>query len=83
MSLSTLDQYWNTLINLLTVTTICQRNVTALLPTKHQPHKMVKHTQTFRSANCLSVFDHCVGLAITGLKYIIWGEECVNKKLGS
>ena len=39
-------------------------------PFKHQPHKMVKHTQTIRRllpTNCLSVFDHCVGLALKGL----------------
>ena len=32
---------------------------------------MVKHTQTIRRqqlTNCLSVFDHFVGLAIEGLK---------------
>ena len=32
---------------------------------KHQPHKMVKHTQTIRRllpTNCLRVFDHFVGL---------------------
>ena len=31
-----------------------------------QPHKMVKLTQTIR-LNCLSVFDHLVGLALKGL----------------
>ena len=31
-----------------------------VLSFKHQPHKMVKH-------NCLSVFDHFVGLALKGL----------------
>ena len=37
---------------------------------KHQPHKMVKHTQTIRRllpTNCLNVFDHFVGLALKGL----------------
>ena len=37
---------------------------------KRQPHKMVKRTQTFRRllpTNCLSVFDHFVGLALKGL----------------
>ena len=32
-----------------------------------KPHKMVKHTQTIRRqqpTNCLSVFDHFVGLAL-------------------
>ena len=41
-----------------------------LLP-KHQPHKMVKHTQTIRRlspTNCLSGFDHFVGLVLKGLK---------------
>ena len=40
-------------------------------PFKCQPHKMVKHTQTIRCllpANCLSVFDHFVGLALKVLK---------------
>ena len=38
-------------------------------PFKHQPHKMVKHTQTIRwllPRNCLSVFDHFVKLALKG-----------------
>ena len=37
---------------------------------KGQPHKIVKHTQTIRrqqSTNCLSVFEHFVGLALNGL----------------
>ena len=37
---------------------------------KRQPHKMVKHTQTIcrlLTTNCLSVFDHSVGLALKGL----------------
>ena len=29
---------------------------------------MVKHTQTIRRLNCLSVFDHYAGLAFKGLK---------------
>ena len=32
---------------------------------------MIKHTQAIRRqklANCLSMFDHCVGLALKGLK---------------
>ena len=40
---------------------------------KLQPHKMVKHTQTIRRqqpTNCLSVFDHFVGLALKRLKKI-------------
>ena len=35
------------------------------------PHKMVKHTQTIHRllpTNCLSVFDHFVGLALEGLR---------------
>ena len=46
----------------------------------NQPHKMVKHTQTIRRqkpTNCLSVFDHFVGLALTGLKTI----SHTNKKM--
>ena len=34
---------------------------------------MVKHTQTIHRllpTNCLSVFDHFVGLALNGLKYV-------------
>ena len=35
---------------------------------KQQPHKMVQHTPTIRrQQNCLSVFDHFVGLALKGL----------------
>ena len=40
------------------------------LPFKRQPHKVVKHIQTIRRqkpTNCLSVFDHFVGLAFKGL----------------
>ena len=35
-----------------------------------QPHKMVRHTPTIRRqkpTNCLSVFDHVVGVALKGL----------------
>ena len=35
---------------------------------------MVKHTQTIRqqaSTNCLSMFDHFVGLVLTGLIFLI------------
>ena len=42
----------------------------AQLPFKRHPPKMVKHTQTIRqllSSNCLSVFDHFVGLALKRL----------------
>ena len=41
-------------------------------PFERQPHKMVKHTQTNRRllpANCLSVFDQFVGLALKGLTH--------------
>ena len=36
---------------------------------KRQPHKIFKHTQAIRRQhpNCLSVFDHFVGLALKGL----------------
>ena len=40
---------------------------------KRQPHKMVKHTQKIcrqRPSNCLSVFDHFLGLALSGLNYV-------------
>ena len=42
-----------------------------IFPFKSQPHKMVRHTQTIRQeqpTNCLSVFDHFVGLALKGLR---------------
>ena len=42
-------------------------------PFKRQPHKTVKHTQTIRRllpTNCLSVFNHFVGLALKGLRNI-------------
>ena len=44
---------------------------------KRQVHKMVKHIQTIRrqkAANCLSVFDHFVELALKGLikPYTYW-----------
>ena len=41
------------------------------LPFKRKPHKMVKYTQTIcrqKPTNCLSVFDHFVGLALKGLR---------------
>ena len=46
---------------------ICSK-LTIKAPERRQ---MVKHTQTIcrqQSANCLSVFDHFVGLALEGLK---------------
>ena len=43
---------------------------------KRQPHKWVKHTQTTRRqkpTTCLSVFDHFLGLMLTGLRAMqIW-----------
>ena len=42
---------------------------------KRQPHKMVKHTQPVRwllPTNCLSVFDHFMGLALKGLSTSIY-----------
>ena len=45
-----------------------------LLTFKRQPHKMVKHAKTSRRqqpTNCLSVFDHFVGLALKGLSFIL------------
>ena len=39
---------------------------------------MIKHTQTNRrqfAANCLTVFDHFVGLAFNGLNYNQWKKE--------
>ena len=36
-----------------------------------QPHKIVKHNQTIcrlLSTNCLSMFDHFVGLMVKGLR---------------
>ena len=42
-------------------------------PFKRQSHKMVKHTQTIhrqQPTNCLSVFDHFVGLALKGLAIV-------------
>ena len=45
------------------------------LPFKRQPHIMVKHTQTVRRllpTNCLSVFNHCMRLALKGLRRRAW-----------
>ena len=42
------------------------------IPVKRQPHKMVQHTQRIsrqQSTNCLSVFDHFVGLVVKGKEY--------------
>ena len=53
----------------------CQGSRTEVLriykPFKHQPHKMVKHTQAIcrlLSTKCVSVFDHFVRLALKGLR---------------
>ena len=43
-------------------------------PSKGQPRKMVKPTQTIsrqKPTNCLSVFDHFVGLALKTLKSLL------------
>ena len=48
------------------------------LTSKHQPHKMVKHTQKIYRlllANCFSVFDHCVGLAPKKILAEIFSRE--------
>ena len=40
---------------------------------------MVKHTQTIVGklpTNCLSIFDHFVGLALKGLVVFIWIKQC-------
>ena len=49
-------------------------------PLSAQRHKMVKHTQTIRrllTANCFSVFDHFVGLALKGLRFM--RDQLINK----
>ena len=53
-------------------------------PFKCQIDKMVKHTQTIRRqqpTNCLSMFDHFVGLAVKGLKMLIAQERSSRKFL--
>ena len=50
-------------------------------PFKRQPHKMVKRNQTIRwqqLTNCLSVFDHFVGLVFKGLSFRTFFEELEN-----
>ena len=52
---------------------IFQHNAGKGQPFKRQPHKMVRHTQIISGnlpTNCLSVFDHFVGLALKRLKKI-------------
>ena len=42
-------------------------------PLSANPNKMVKYNQTIslqKPTNCLSVFDHCMGLTLKGLKVI-------------
>ena len=51
---------------------------------KHQPHKMVKYGQTARrllSTDCLSVFDHFVGLAFKGLNVIVFVYNRLKQSL--
>ena len=51
---------------------------------KRQSHEMVKHTQTIRRqqrTNCVSVFDHFMGLVLRGLNvnlYCLCFEVVVN-----
>ena len=43
-----------------------------------QPHKMVKHTRAIyrpQTMNCLTMFDHYVGLALKGLRRIAYHFE--------
>ena len=54
---------------------------------KRQPHKMVKLTQTIRRqqpTNCLSLFDHFVGLALKGLysssNVLVRSQQCNTLK---
>ena len=42
-------------------------------PSERQPHKIVKHIHTIcrkHPTNCLSEFDHFVGLALKGLSFL-------------
>ena len=51
--------------------------------TKRQPQKMVKHTQKLRPqkpTNCLSVFDHFVGLALRRSPYFVRIQENTDQK---
>ena len=51
---------------------------------RHQPHKMVKHTQTIcwlLPTDCLSVFDHFVGLAFKRLNVIIFVYNGLKQSL--
>ena len=49
---------------------------------KYQPNKMIKNTQTIRRLlpkNCLSVFDHFVGLALKELTLRLCVAECAER----
>ena len=52
-------------------------NISLINPLSANPHKMVKHTETVHCllfTNCLSVFDHFVGLALKGLNCKVNGS---------
>ena len=51
---------------------------------KHQPHKMVKHTQTIYRllpTDCLSLSDHFVALAFKGLNVIVFVYNGLKQSL--
>ena len=57
-------------------------------PSKRQPHKMFKHTQTIlwqQPTNCLSVFNHYVELTLKGLRInsLFTPEQCGQYSLYS
>ena len=55
------------------------RYTTGYYSFKRQPHKMVKYTQKIRllqPKNCLSVFDHFVGLALKGVNKPLCKDIC-------
>ena len=52
------------------------------LPFNRQLYQMVKHAQTIRrlvSTNCLSVFDHFVGLALKRLNEYSWSKQNIMR----
>ena len=58
-------------------------NRLAYLTCKRRPHKMLKHTQIIRQeqwSNCLSVFDHYLGLALKGFTLIVSPSETHSGK---
>ena len=58
-------------------------NRLATLSFKRRHHKMVKHTQIIRRQqpnNCLSVFDHYLGLALKGFILIVSPSETHSGK---